>query len=152
MAVRPYRLFEVKSYEGELPVEPSAWHCEGRLRFPLEHWLKVVRFAAQADANGAERMERLSIAELHPHQNSRDREELLWGVEFVGDLISKIETAEPLNRPEDVAFPHPESFDWSNPPIWDDYSNEQLCAMLKALRAIMTESLRLERRYRSWAE
>ncbi len=139
---RSWQLFEGPDPDDRpLPTPPSPW-IEGQLvRLPLEHWQIVVDFAAKSSPDVARQLSGISFAAAGQDDDriALEPSELQSLLKNLERLALAIRQAEPLVRVATAAVP-------------DEFVNEEHARMVEAVRAVVTEALRLGLPFRAWID
>jgi hypothetical protein len=139
MGKRRYQVFIAPGEDIPLPIVPSPWHLNRRVRLYLEHWHLLLKFAATANPPAANLLEQCSTSIDRDDRVTLSDEILDRLSAFLDQLMETLKSAPPL-APAPTAE------------ILEDYTNDEYVRMLEALKAVITESRRLNMPFEAWIE
>jgi hypothetical protein len=117
------------SEEAALPIPPSAWHSGRMVLLPIEHWERILDFAAQMDADATRTLQRYAYppdGKILP-----PKRELQQTLSFIHVLIQALPRVNPLVPEANALFP-------------ENFPNTEHVLMLQAVQAVLQEAYRLE--------
>src|SRR5947209_3317554 len=125
--------------EAPLTAEPSPWIFGHVVRLPLDHWERIIEFAQTIDAQRAQELDQLSYHREGEESPRVPREQIARAIAFLSELEEKVMDAPPLTPEGDSRFV-------------DAFENFEHARMMKAVRAVLSESLNSGESFESYAE
>jgi hypothetical protein len=136
---RRFQVFVAPGTDAKLPLEPSPWHRDRRVKLYLEHWQLLLQFARILDPDRALLLRQCSTSD------DRDdyvhlSDEKFGELSALLDLLARtLPDAAPLIERPTAEIP-------------DDFINEEYARMVRAVRAVVDESRRVGQPFQAWIE
>ena len=130
MILRAWQCFVAPGDEYEpLPLRTGIWYAGRRVRFPKEHWERILEFAETVNSPAAQALRSYTDKDDFHYVDLTPRE-LEALLEFTDELQWRVMTEEPLVPSTSERF-------------YEAFANDEHARMLKAVAAVFRESQRL---------
>lgn len=156
MPSRPYQVFRVYKYtkdrtgliEDELNITSSPWHISGTTHIPLEHWNRLIEFSKILDLKLSKLLEKYSYYEpIEEEVSPITLSDLNIISTFISNIIKEIKKlSTPLVAETEIVVWKDDwksEYDYSNPPFWEDFVNEEYIRMCEAVKAVVDKCIKM---------